>query len=665
MLTQIRARASGWLAWVIVILITIPFALWGIQSYFENSPESPVATVNGEEISVYAFQNELSRQRRAMLQNGNADPASLDSIDMRTRALESMIDERLLNQYVLDNRYQVSDRELRQRIESNPSFVEEGKFDPNLYRNILRSNGLTAQFYETTERQNAAIGQLSAAVVGTAFVDKAEIDRLLALQAQTRRADYALLPAQRFAADIAIEDADIEQQYEDNLAAYENPARIKVDYIELSVDGLAATIEPTADEVEDLYRQTIERHKQPETRKASHILFSVEADDAAAEPAADEDGDGDVADAAGDAALAQAEAVLAQALAGDDFAELAKLHSGDTGSKEKGGDLGVVARGQMVKPFEDAVFDMTEGEIRGPIKTRFGYHIIKLTELQGERQKPLTEVRVEVIAEAKKNQAENLFAEMGESFANLVFEFPDSLAVAAEELGLEVKQTDWFTAAGAADEADDASGLVSEDKIRQAAFSEEVVDDDVNSAAIELSLDHLAAIRKADYEAAHPQPYTQVRDAIEQDLVAQESRRQTEKLGDQLSAELVGGALAWDDFLAQQKLEAATLDPQRGQASADLTALEAAVFSHAHPAAGAVVYGGVLLDNGDYAIYALKEVLAGDGDSVDEDQRSSLRAQLLARDGEDFFKQFLTSLREQAKLSVDQGQLQNPTASRQ
>lgn len=631
MLTQIRARASGWLAWVIVILISIPFALWGIQSYFENAAEAAVATVNGEEISLYAYQNELSRRRQAQ--------RNVEVAELRAEVAEAMVGERLLRQYVNERNYRVSDAALKERIQSNAAFLTDGEFDPELYQDLLRANGYTAQSFELQERQSAAIAQLSAAVADSAFVTAAEMERLAGLQNQLRAAEYAIVPASRFAAAINIAAAAVQKHYAENADAYRTEARMQADYLELSVAKLAAQITPTEDEILANYEATLERYKQAETRKASHILFASDADDADTDAAARE----------------QAEKVLAQANAGADFAELAKKHSADPGSKDRGGDLGVVTRGQMVPPFEEAVFAMRAGEIRGPVKTQFGYHIIKLTELQPARQKSLDESRAEVVAEIKRARAENRFAELGETFENLVFEEPDSLAAAADELGIAVERTDWFTAS-------EGAGLAGEEKIRQAAFSDEVLHENLNSAAIALGFERLAAIRKAEYEPARAQTLDEVRARIREELTRAQTAEQAKQLSERLVAELqnaapTGDNQKWHALLKRENLQSQTLPERRAAAPPNLTALATAVFTESPPADGATAYNGVQLDNGDYAVFALTAVKKAEAD--DETQRAQLRRQLLARDGGDFYQQLRDTIRASAEVTIYQEQLEN------
>ena len=636
MLTQIRERASGWLAWVLVIFISIPFALWGVQSYFENPEGAPVATVNGEPIGIYDFQNELSRQRRLL-------GAQTDNLQMRTQVAEYMVGNRLMTQYVGDHNYQLSDAALKTRIESNSAFADDNGFDPVLYRELLRSNGYTPRTFEALERQNALIEQLASSVRDTAFVTDAEVNRLLILQTQTRKADYAILPSSRFAEKIEISDEDAKKHYDGFQSSYETPARIKIDYIELSVANLSKDVDISESEIAQTYENTRERYKQAEVRKASHILFSVAAD-------ADDDTRAKT--------RADAEKILADARGGADFGELAKQHSGDPGSKDRGGDLGVVARGQMVKPFEDAVFDMGKDEIRGPVETRFGYHLIKLTDLTEERQKTLDEAREEVIEEARRLYAENQFAELGETFENLVFEDADSLTTAADELGLEVKQSDWFT-------EHRGEGIAEEARVRTAAFSEDVRDEGLNSQVIELGFDRLVAVRKAEYEEAKVRPFDTVQTQIKAQLRARQAADEARELGDKLTADLVAATIDWKQLLTQEKIESQALPERRDDVPGNLSALGDAVFAHPAPAEGETTYSGVSVSGGDYAIYALRAVNHGKVEDVDPAKRDELEAQLLARDGSGLYRQLRDTLRNEADVYINEEQVEDPVSGDQ
>ena len=640
MLTQIRERASGWIAWVIVILLTIPFALWGIQSYFEGTAEITVAEVNGEEISLYDYQNELVRRRQALLERseGAIDPALLNSPELRSDVINGIIINRLINQHVRARNFQLPDELLKRRIETTEEFLTDGEFDPVLYRDLLRASGFNARFYEQAQRQEALLGQFISAVTETAIVGEAELNRLLALQLQTRAAEYAVLPLARFEKAVKISDAEIEQQYHQNPEQYAQAERVKAAYIDLGIEDIAAEVRVSNAELRTAYEQDSERYQKPESRKASHILFGV--DETAS---ADEDQD----------KLAAAEAVLGEVQGGGDFAELAKRHSDDPGSKNQGGDLGVVARGQMVAPFEDAVFDMSEGEVRGPIKTRFGYHLIKLTELTEGSTRSFKEVRDEVAEDVRQLRAEARFAELAEVFENLVFENPDSLQVAADELGLEIKQTEWFTQTEGED-------LAAESVVRNMAFSDEVLNDELNSPAIALGFDRLIALRKAEHEPARAQTFDEVREQIQQTLTAEKARQAMNQHAEHLLEQLRDGELTWKKMLRAEKLRATAAPNQRSDSDEENQELIDAIFAHPAPQPDEVQYGGAQLVDGDYAVYALNEVALGNLEEIDDEQRDNLRRVLLERDGEDLYEQLRETLWLGADININREQIERP-----
>lgn len=640
MLVKIREQASGWLAWVIVIVITIPFALWGVQSYFEGPSSVPVAVVNGEKIELYDYQNALAQRRNSLIQQagGNYNPTEFEAEELRREVVQTMVTTRVVNQYVSDYRYYLRDEQLRETIETTPAFLTDGEFDFNLYIDLLRSNGITLKSYEASIQRSILSRQISSLIIGSAFLSDREVDRLLQLADQMRTVDYVLLPANRFEAEIQISDEDAEQNYQNNLSAHEISARIKVDYIELRVDDLVDKVTPSEAEINENYEQNTDRYKQAETRKASHILFRVDAD-------------GD--DAKKAEVRAQAEQVLTDARTDNaDFTELAKEHSDDPGSKDNGGDLGVVTRGQMVAPFEEAVFDMTAGEIRGLIETQFGYHIIKLTELTEERQKMLDEVSVEVANVIKRTQAEKLFAEISDTFQNLVFENPDDLTVAAEELGLEIKQTDWFT-------ENSGEGIASEEQVRRAAFEDDVIISELNSVAIELGFEHLLAIHKNEYESARVKLFDEVKSEVIQILKAEQSIDKVEALGEMLAADLNSTTIDWAQLLEMEKLESMVLPSTHDAVTGNLTNLGDAAFGLGADLSRGIVYSSVALDNGDYAIYALKEVILGNtDDSDDTEQRTELEQQMLARSGNEIYQQFLKTIVDGSDLSINDAQVQ-------
>ena len=632
MLTAIRENSKGWIAGIIIGAIILTFALFGISSYLEGANEVPVATINGEEISAYDYQNALARQRQLLVSQlgANFDPALLESMGVRQQVVNGLIGNQVLSQYMADQNYRVTDEQLSEAIRTNPSFQVDGKFDPQTYRNLLASNGLSTQGYEAGERRTSINRQLRDALNDTAFVAKSEIDQLISLREQSRVADYAIIPANRFVAETVIPDNVVREDYDQNIDNYQAPARVKVDYIELSVAELAKTIEPSDLEIEDYWEQTKGKYKTAESRRASHILFSVKSS------ASDEDKQ---------SIRSQAETVLAEAEAGTDFSELAETHSEDPGSKSNGGDLGVVTAGQMVKPFEEAVFDMQQDEIRGLVETRFGFHIIKLTELTLEQQQSLADVREQVVTELSRQQAENLFAELGDSFQTLVYEEENSLQASADELGLELQTSDWFTEANGVGIAQDAV-------VRRAAFTEDVLQDGLNSQTIEIGFDRMIALRKNEYETAAPRPFEDVAEDIRTRLTLEASAKKVTELGESILQQL-GSEKTWDD-LTSFELQSTALPESKNDIPPALRALGDAVYATELREEGKPTISGLPMTNGDYALYALKSVTLGDPETVDESAKQRIEQQLLSRDGNLTYNQFSSLLRELAEVVIDE-----------
>ncbi|MCZ7598924.1 MAG: peptidylprolyl isomerase [Gammaproteobacteria bacterium] len=304
--------------------------------------------------------------------------------------------------------------------------------------------------FEQQQRRELISEQIQSAFVDSAFVSERELDRAVALLEQERIAEYAVLPADDPDLEITVDDGQIGEYYESNRDAFVAPAQVRVEYLVLSLDEVAASITVDEDEIRQYYESNSARFGRPAERRASHVLINIAAD-------ADE--------AEVEAARQRAEEIAEQARAGADFAQLAREHSDDVGSAANGGDLGVINRGSMVQPFEEAVFDMDEaGAVGDPVRTRFGFHVIKLTGYRAAEVAPLEQVRGEIEEELKRQRAESQYPEQAETFATVVYEQPDSLDPAADALDLEIRTSDWFS-------ADEGEGIAVNDRFRTVAFS--------------------------------------------------------------------------------------------------------------------------------------------------------------------------------------------------
>lgn len=637
MLTAIRERATGWLAWVIVILITIPFALWGINSYFEGGTEAPVATVNGADISNYTYQQGLSAQRQRLRDRFGDDvnQSFLDNFDMKRRVIDGLVDNRLLREFTSDQNFRISDDQLEEIIRAFPDFLEDGRFSQTRYLELLNANRLSAQGFEQSQRENAAMNQLREGIIDSSFFTEVERDQLLLFDVQSRSTQYVSLEANKFEDEFDIDDTELEEYYDKNIDRYEIESTIKVDYIELSVESLSESITPSEEEISALYEETKGRYKQAESRKASHILIGVDESDSEDEK---------------QSKFELASDVLNKANEDEDFVALAQEYSDDSGSKESGGDLGVVARGQMVKPFEDAVFEMSEGEIRGPIESEFGYHIIKLTSLEVDRQQTLEQVRDEVVEEVVKLQAEQSFAELAESFKNVVFEDPDSLATAADEMDLPVQTSDWFT-------QDQGEGVADEATVRSAAFSEDVLNENLVSSAIEIGFDKLIAVQKSEYKEATSKSLESVKSEITATLKSEKSQAKVLEMGSDLLTSLESSEqnkAGWALFIEEQKLEEETLASKKSEITGNLSVVGDTVFALSAPKEDEVRFGGVALNNGDYVLFSLEKVEEGELANVEDSERTDVQEKLLERDGSGMFELFMGSLRKNAEIAVSE-----------
>jgi len=625
MLLTIRKKSQGWVAWVIVLIIAIPFALFGINSYFEGANQVPVAKVDGEKITTQTFENAMEQRRRffrSQLGN-NFDPAMVDNPQFRLQVVEGLISSRLIQSYAQDNGLRLSDDALRASIVTTPEFQVDGKFDQDTYRRVISARGYSAEGYEQQLRRSGGIQQLQTGLSVSALVNPQELNQLLALTMQKRDADYTVIAASETLAGVQVSEEEKREEYKNNENRYQQDDRIKLNFVKLTLDEIAGDIELDEEEIEQAYEASKGQYRKPEARIASHILLSVPR-------SADE--------AKQNAVLEQAEQLVMRLNQGEDFAVLAEEFSDDPGSKRQGGDLGIIAKDQMVPEFEEAVFSMAQGEISAPVKTEFGYHIIKLTSLEEESIRPYQDVKAEVAVAEKNRLARTQFSETAETFRTLVFEEPDSLEAAALALGLEVQTSDWVT-------QNNGAGDFSNPRVRAAAFDGAVLDEDLNSEVIDVSDDVLIAVHKNEFEAQHLKAFDDVAVEIETLIKQRKAAEIAKKNGESLIEGLRQGAM--QDAIAFNKL------PELRSEVTDLTDREVAeqVF-RAKMVDSETLIEGFSLNNGDYAVYRLKGITPGDPTAATTEQREQLMGQLTSRDGNNAYRLFSEALRSNADVEI-------------
>ncbi len=623
MLTAIREKTQGIIAGFILALIGIPFALWGVNSYFDTGGQINVAKIGGVEISQNVYRSEIDRLR------GRVEPKTLDNPQFKQTVLNSLIDKTLLVQHAEDQGYRISNAQLAETIRNQPGFQRDGKFDAATYEALLRREGMSPQQFETRVREQILITHLQAGISESRIVTQAEIVELARLLSQQREIAYALIGVDALMAKTAVSGQDIEQYYSAHTELFQFPEQVRIEYLQLSAGDLNQNQPPTEEELKKAYSDEAARYVVPEKRRASHILISLPAEPT--ESQAKE-------------ALVKIQDIAKQARAGSDFAVLAKKHSVDSVTASQGGDLGEIRRGVLPKELEDAAYALKSGEVSQPVRSTYGYHLVKLTAHTPAKRKAFADVRKELVELVRRHHGEERFIDMTEKFRNLVYEQPDSLAPAAKALGLEIRKSEWFTQAG-------GTGIAANPKVIQAAFEPDVLSQTRNSDAIEISADTLVAIRVSDRRPAGRKPLTEVRSQVERALRQERAQQQARQLGEEALQQLrTGGSL---ETLARKhgfKYLPPKMLTRRQTAGVDPRIVETA-FRAPRPEGDKPVFDLVDLGDQGYAVLALKRVYDASGKQDNGLQQKS-RELLTTRRGSDYYENYRAGLREQTEIKT-------------
>lgn len=517
---------------IVLAVIFLPFAFFGIESYFQsNELGAEVARIGDYKVTQQEFQNALrerQEQMRRMLNNAPIDQAMLDSPEMRFAALDQIVRDRLLLSQAVRSGVKVGDAQLRELIMSQQNFMQDGKFSNDLYEAFLRSQGLSAPAFEARLRRDLLQQPLLDVFGASGFVSQAVTDRIIRLSEQTREVSVVTVSPAAYVSQISVDDAAIKAYYDANTREFQVPEQVRLEYVVLSLDNVAAQMEVKPEEVRKAYDENPARFSAPEARDASHILIAV-PNEANAEAKA--------------AAQAKAADLAKQLQAKPDrFAAIAREHSQDPGSAKNGGELGFLERGATKKSFDDALFGMKVGEIKGPVETEFGYHVIRLNAVRGGTVKPFEEVRAAIENDLKRALAQKRFAELSEQLSNLTYEQSDSLKHAADALKLDVQQSPWISRTPTP-----GSPLTSE-KFLKAAFSEDVLKNSRNSEVVEVSQGTLMSARMLEHKPASTKSFDDVQADIRKRLIDTEARKRAVADGREKLEKLRKGedaGLAW------------------------------------------------------------------------------------------------------------------------
>jgi peptidyl-prolyl cis-trans isomerase D len=626
MLQSIHDKLKGWVAGVILGAVGLVFVFWGIN--WTLAPPTYAAKVNGTEISTNAVR-ERYQQQLAQFQKQLGMPLT-DSMrsEIKKRVLEDAVaNEALLNR-TDDLGYRVSDKELIEAMSQVPAFQVDGKFDMDHAVAMVRMQGRSMNDIEALFRRDIKLRQLDVALTTSSFATPTEVKEFRALTHQQRELAWVTLSAAKFGADANPDDAAVKSYYESHKSEYMTPETVDLKYIEVSLAQLAAKV--TADDAQlktyydEQKAKTPERFAQAEQRRIRHILLALNdpKDDAAVKT--------------------KAEGILKRAQGGEDFSKLAKEFSQDPGSAAQGGDLGWSESKVFVGPFAEAAFSMKEGEIRGPIKTQFGYHLLKLDGIRAPSVKSFEESKAELEPEYKRNEAETLFNNAQDQLADAALQSTSDIDVVARKAGLTVQDIPNYSRSSGGGALGDVRAVT------EAAFSQDVLDGHL-SATIEVEKGRGVVLHSADHKLPQQKPLETVRS----DVVAAWKKQRGVELANLAAAEAVKKLNAGESWDLVAKGLGGSQQPAKFVARADQTVpmeIRQAAFNAPKPAQKPI-YANVGLAQGDASVFALSAVREDPSDANLKD--ADLRHQYAARMASDEAQAYTAAVRADAKVTLN------------
>jgi peptidyl-prolyl cis-trans isomerase D len=585
------------------------------------------ATVNGVEITERNLESQFQRFRQQLRdQLGSAyRPELFDDARMKRQVLDRMVNDEVLQQASHEMGLRASNSMVQAAILSMSIFHKEGRFDQQTYERALQLQGLSAAGFEDRVRRALVGEQLTQAIESATFITARELGESDRLQKQTREISYFTIPAADYMADSAVADSDVEAYYKKHESSFISPEKIKLEYILLDAAAIGETVEVDDQLLRGYYDDNQDLYGLPEQRQASHILIQVAAD-------ADQ--------ATVDAAKQKIDELAEKLAAGESFAELAKQHSQDPGSAASGGDLGMFGKGVMDPAFEAAVFSLEEGAVSEPVRSNFGFHLIKLSGIKAGSVKPFDEAKAEVEKGFRLAEGEKRYFEMAEELANLSYDDPTSLEPSASALGLTVQESEWMN-------RDQQTGPLAKPKVLGAAFSDDVLQERNNSELIELDSTSSVVVRVLDHQEASVEPLEDVRSRIVELLTKQKAEQQAGAEAEKRVAEITS---------AESLTQVAGNYPVTGpitvtRNSRELPpALSTELFRTAKPQPGESSSGRVKLAQGDFAVFVVSQVT--EGESVEGEGKDQQLQNMQRLYGRSFYDRVLEDLESRADVQI-------------
>ena len=659
MLQALREKTSGWIAIVIVVILAIPFAFFGMEQYLFQSSANYAAKVEAppswwrsapdvwpvrkafwqsREVSPDEFRMEfeVARQQARATQGEAFDARAFEQVENKLAVLDQLIDRTVLGLAADNMGIAVGNEQVREVVQSMPEFQVEGRFDPQRYQMLLQSRVpvQTPREHQEDIRGRLEMVMLPSRVAGTAFVSEGQLERMMGLLGQQRDVVLAMVPAP--APDTAaIAAGEIQAWYDGHRGEYRAPEEVSIEYVEIRADAVPEPAAPDEATLRARYEQEKSRFVEPEQRLVSHILVRVPDD-------ADE--------AARDAAKQRADAIAARARAeGADFAAIAREESDDEGSKATGGDLDWLERGIMGDSFDNAVYSVEPGVVGDPVLTDYGWHVLLVRDVRAGKEVPFEEVRAELAEAQAVTDRERAFNDLIGRLVDQVYRNPGSLGPAAAEAGLPVQKAGPFVRGG-------GEGVAADPAVQRAAFSDALVEDGTVSDPIEIGNSHSVLIRVTGHQPERERPLADVRDDVVAAIRADRARKALLESVDAAVAEVTGGKPLPEVAEGRGWVHMDVPDMRRGMPMPSAEANEA-VFAAPEPAEGQVSAGRVLQDDGSVVVYAVRSVTPGDAAEASEQERAMLRQQMARMAGDEDAMALLRALRQRMHVTTNETRL--------
>jgi peptidyl-prolyl cis-trans isomerase D len=613
MLQTIHDKITGWVAYVILGAIALVFVLWGIN--WSLGAPNYAAKVNGSEVSVNEVRQAYQQQLAQLERQSNGQVSEAQRNELKQRVLDEYVNSEAIVSRADALGYRVSDQELLKAMAQVPAFQVDGKFDKAHAVAVLKSQGRSIPEIEALFAHDVKLRQLDSALTLSSFATQSEVKQIMALTRQQREIAWVSLPAEKYASQANPDDAAIQAFYDAHKADYMTPETVNLKYIEVSLAQIAANVKVDDAQLKAYYEEqktkTPERFVQGEQRRVRHILFSVTdpKDDAAAK--------------------AKAEEILKRAQAGEDFSKLAKEFSQDPGSATQGGDLGWSERKVWVAPFADAAYSMKVDEIRGPVKTQFGYHILKLDGIQPSTVKSFEASKSEMETEYRRNEAERLFNSAQDQLADAALQNATDIDGVAKKAGLTVQEVADFS------RTDGGGALGHVPAVIEAAFSPDVLDGRL-SPMVEVEKGRGVVLHATDHKLPQQKPL----DAVKSEVLAALKKQRGIELAAAAAADATHRLTAGESWDAVAKsLGVPAPAPKFVGRTDGQVPLEIRTEAFGEPKPGPKpLYSDVRLANGDSVVLALTAVREDPNDSKlpEADLRKQVAAQIASTEAQSY-----------------------------